>query len=88
MTCKFPAWRVVLMLVTLLWLVFHPATDHGRFALLCAFTLAGYAVFLDWCVRRMDRDLVGCDGNFFFAALLILGSLALAWRAASLKSLP
>ena len=48
MTCKFPAWRVVLMLVTLLWLVFHPATDHGRFTLLCAFTLAGYALFLDW----------------------------------------
>ena len=81
MTCKFPAWRVVLMLVTLLWLVFHPATDHGRFTLLCAFTLAGYALFLDWCVRRMDRDNAGFDGNFPVAALLIVGALVFAWRS-------
>ena len=82
MTCKFPAWRVVLMLVTLLALVFHPAADTGRFAMLCAVMLAGYAVFLDWCVRRMDRDTAGFDWNFPVAAALILGSLVMAWRSA------
>jgi hypothetical protein len=80
MTCKFPAWRVVLMLVTLLALIFHPAADTGRFTLLCAVMLAGYAVFLDWCVRRTDRDAVGFDWNFPVAAVLILGSLVFAWR--------
>lgn len=80
MTCKFPAWRVVLMLVTLLALVFHPAADTGRFAILCAVMLAGYAVFLDWCVRRTDREAVGFDWNFPVAAVLILGSLVFAWR--------
>ena len=80
MTCKFPAWRVVLMLVTLLALVFHPAMDRGRFAMLCAAMLAGYVVFLDWCVRRMDREAAGFDWNFPVAAVLILGALALAWR--------
>ena len=82
MTCKFPAWRVVLMLVTLLALVFHPALDAGRFAKLCAVTLAGYAVFLDWCVRRLDRDAAGFDWNFPVAAVLILGSVVMAWRTA------
>lgn len=82
MTCKFPAWRVVLMLVTLLALVFHPAADTGRFAMLCAVMLAGYAVFLDWCVRRLDRDAAGFDSNFPVAAALILGSLVCAWRTA------
>lgn len=82
MTCKFPAWRVVLMLVTLLALVFHPGADTGRFAMLCALLLAGYAVFLDWCVRRMDRDAPDFDWNFPVAAVLILGSLVLAWRSA------
>lgn len=82
MTCKFPAWRVVLMLVTLLALVFHPAADTGRFAMLCAVLLAGYAVFLDWCVRRVDRDAAGFDWNFPVAAVLILGSLVCAWRTA------
>lgn len=86
MTCKFPAWRVVLMLVTLLALVFHPHADTGRFAMLCAVMLAGYAVFLDWCVRRMDRDTAGFDGNFPVAAVLILGALVLAWRAAKRNS--
>ena len=80
MTCKFPAWRVVLMLVTLLALVFHPSADTGRFAMLCAAMLAGYVIFLDWCVRRMDRDTAGFDWNFPVAAVLILGALALAWR--------
>lgn len=80
MTCKFPAWRVVLMLVTLLALLFHPAADAGRFAMLCAVMLAGYAVFLDWCVRRVDRDAVDFDWNFPMAAVLIFGSLAFAWR--------
>ena len=80
MTCKFPAWRVVLMLVTLLALVFHPSADTGRFAMLCAVMLAGYVVFLDWCVRRTDRDTAGFDWNFPVAAVLILGSLVLAWR--------
>lgn len=80
MTCKFPAWRVVLMLVALLALVFHPAADAGRFAMLCAVMLGGYAVFLDWCVRRTDRDSAGFDWNFPVAAVLILGSLVLAWR--------
>ncbi|PAW82929.1 MAG: hypothetical protein B9S33_14455 [Pedosphaera sp. Tous-C6FEB] len=83
MTCKFPAWRVVLMLVTLLALVFHPAVDSGRFAKLGAVMLAGYAVFLDWCVRRLDRDTADFDWNFPVAAVLILGALACAWRAAS-----
>ncbi|MEN9575894.1 MAG: hypothetical protein RL514_3749 [Verrucomicrobiota bacterium] len=82
MTCKFPAWRVVLMLVTLLALLFHPAADTGRFAMLCAGMLAGYAVFLDWCVRRLDRDAAGFDWNFPVAAVLILGSLAFAWHTA------
>lgn len=82
MTCKFPAWRVVLMLVTLLALVFHPAADTGRFAMLCAVMLGGYAVFLDWCVRRTDREAAGFDWNFPVAAALILGSLVLAWRTA------
>lgn len=82
MTCKFPAWRVMLMLVTLLALVFHPAADTGRFAQLSAMMLAGYAVFLDWCVRRVDRDAAGFDWNFLVAAVLILGSLVLAWRTA------
>lgn len=82
MTCKFPAWRVMLMLVTLLALVFHPSADPGRFAMLCAMMLAGYAVFLDWCVRRVDRDAAGFDWNFPVAAVLILGSLAFAWRTA------
>lgn len=82
MTCKFPAWRVVLMLVTLLALVFHPAADTGRFAMLCAVMLAGYAVFLDWCVRRLDRDAAGFDWNFPVAAALMLGSLVCAWRTA------
>ena len=82
MTCKFPAWRVVLMLVTLLALVFHPAADTGRFAMLCAGMLAGYAVFLDWCVRRVDRDAAGFDWNFPVAAVLILGSLVCGWRTA------
>jgi hypothetical protein len=82
MTCKFPAWRAVLILVTLLALVFHPAADPGRFGMLCAAMLAGYAVFLDWCVRRVDRDAAGFDWNFPVAAVLILGSLALAWRTA------
>lgn len=82
LTCKFPAWRVVLMLVTLLALLFHPATDTGRFATLCAVMLAGYAVFLDWCVRRVDRDTAGLDWNFPVAAALILGSLVFAWRTA------
>lgn len=82
MTCKFPAWRVVLMLVTLLALVFHPAADTGRFAMLCAVMLAGYAVFLDWCVRRTDRDTVDFDWNFPVAAVLILGALVAAWRTA------
>lgn len=83
MTCKFPAWRVVLMLVTLLALVFHPAVDTGRFAMLGAVMLAGYAVFLDWCVRRLDRDAAGFDWNFPVAAVLILSALAFAWRAAA-----
>ncbi|MBI5800028.1 MAG: transglutaminase domain-containing protein [Verrucomicrobia bacterium] len=82
MTCKFPAWRVVLLLLTLLALVFHPALDAGRFATLCAVMLAGYAVFLDWCVRRTDRDAAGFDWNFPVAAVLIIGSLAFAWRTA------
>ncbi len=82
MTCKFPAWRVVLILVTLLALVFHPALDTGRFTMLCAVMLAGYAVFLDWCVRRTDRDTMDFDWNFPTAAALILGSLVLAWQAA------
>jgi len=82
MTCKFPAWRVVLMLVTLLALIFHPAADTGRFATLCAVMLAGYAVFLDWCVRRVDKDNAGFDWNLPVAAALILGSLLLAWRTA------
>lgn len=81
MTCKFPAWRVVLMLMTLLALVFHPAADTGRFAMLSAVTLAGYAVFLDWCVRRVDRDAPDFDWNFPVAAVLILGSLVMAWRS-------
>lgn len=82
MTCKFPAWRVVLMLVTLLALVFHPAMDAGRFAKLCAVMLAGYAVFLDWCVRRVDKDNAGFDWNLPVAAALVLGALLLAWRSA------
>lgn len=82
MTCKFPAWRVVLMLVTLLALLFHPAMDPGRFATLCAVMLAGYAVFLDWCVRRVDKDNAGFDWNLPVAAALILGSLGFAWHAA------
>ncbi len=82
MTCKFPAWRVVLMLVTLLALLFHPSADTGRFAMLCAVMLAGYAVFIDWCVRRTDRDAAGFDWNFPVAAALILGSLVIAWRTA------
>ncbi len=82
MTCKFPAWRVVLMLVTVLALAFHPAADTGRFAMLCALMLAGYAVFLDWCVCRLDRDAAGFDWNFPVAAVLILGSLVCAWRTA------
>lgn len=82
MTCKFPAWRVVLMLVTLLALVFHPAADRGRFAVLCAVMLGGYAVFLDWCVRRTDREAAGFDWNFPVAAVLILGSVVMAWRTA------
>lgn len=82
MTCKFPASRVILMLVTLLALVFHPALDTGRFAMLCAVMLGGYAVFLDWCVRRTDRDAMGFDWNFPVAAVLILGSIAMAWRTA------
>jgi hypothetical protein len=82
MTCKFPAWRVVLMFVTLLALLFHPATDTGRFAALCAMMLAGYAVFLDWCVRRVDKDNAGFDWNLPVAAALILGSLVSAWRTA------
>lgn len=86
MACKFPAWRVVLMLVTLLALVFHPAADAGRFAMLCAGMLAGYAVFLDWCVRRVDRDAAGFDWNFPVAVVLILGALALAWRTAKRQS--
>jgi len=82
MTCKFPAWRVVLILVTVLALVFHPAADSGRFAMLCAVMLAGYAVFLDWCVRRLDRDAPDFDWNFPLAAGLMLGALVLAWRTA------
>ena len=82
MTCKFPAWRVVLMLVTLLALLFHPSADTGRFAVLCAVMLAGYAVFIDWCVRRTDRDAAGFDWNFPVAASLILGSFVIAWRTA------
>ena len=82
MTCKFPAWRVVLMLVTLLALLFHPSADTGRFAVLCAVMLAGYAVFIDWCVRRTDRDAAGFDWNFPVGAALILGSLVIAWRTA------
>ncbi|MFM8469834.1 MAG: hypothetical protein ACKODH_07685 [Limisphaerales bacterium] len=82
MTCKFPAWRVVLMLVTLLALLFHPAADSGRYAMLCAVMLAGYAVFLDWCVRRLDRDAPGFDWNFPVSAVLILGTLVFAWRTA------
>ncbi len=82
MTCKFPAWRVVLMLVALLALVFHPALDTGRFAMLCAVMLAGYAVFMDWCVRRVDKDNAGFDWNLPVAAALILGALFLAWRTA------
>ncbi|PAW87626.1 MAG: hypothetical protein B9S33_05920 [Pedosphaera sp. Tous-C6FEB] len=82
MTCKFPAWRVVLMLVTVLALVFHPAMDRGRFAMLCTAMLAGYVVFLDWCVRRVDRDAAGFDWNFPVAAGLMLGALVLAWRDA------
>lgn len=88
MTCKFPAWRVVLMLVTLLALLFHPATDTGRFATLCAVMLAGYAVFLDWCVRRLDKDTAGFDWNFPVAAALILGSLVFAWRTAKPTAAP
>jgi hypothetical protein len=83
MTCKFPAWRVVMILLTLLALVFHPARDGGRFAMLCAVTLIGYALFLDWCVRRVDRDTVDFDGNFPVAAGLILGALVFAWRSAT-----
>ena len=50
-------------------------------AALCAVTLAGYALFLDWCVRRLDRDNAGFDGNFPVAALLIVGALVFAWRS-------
>jgi hypothetical protein len=82
MTCKFPAWRVVLMLVALLALVFHPAADAGRFAMLCAVQLAGFSIFLDWCVRRLDRDPVSFDWNFPVAAALIVGSILAAWRTA------
>ena len=46
-----------------------------------AVTLAGYALFLDWCVRRLDRDNAGFDGNFPVAALLIVGALVFAWRS-------
>ncbi len=81
MTCKFPAWRVVLMLVTLLALFFHPAVDAGRFAMLSTMMLVGYAIFLDWCVRRVDRDAPDFDWNFPVAVALILGSLLLAWRS-------
>ncbi len=81
MTCKFPAWRVVLMLLTLLALVFHPAVDVGRFAMLSTAMLVGYALFLDWCVRRVDRDSPDFDWNFPVAAVLILGSLVCAWRS-------
>lgn len=80
MTCKFPAWRVVLMLMALLALAFHPATDRGRFAMLCAGMLTGYVVFLDWCVRRVDRDAQDFDWNLPCAVLLILSSFVLAWR--------
>ena len=86
MTCKFPAWRVILILVTLLALVFHPASDTARFATLCAVMLAGYAVFLDWCVRRTDRDAAGFDWNLPVAAVLILSSLVAACRTAKQPS--
>ncbi|MBM3830838.1 MAG: transglutaminase domain-containing protein [Verrucomicrobia bacterium] len=88
MTCKFPAWRVVLMLVTLLALVFHPATNNGRLMMLCAVMLAGYTVFLDWCVRRLDRDSAGFDWNLPVAAALIVGALAFAWRTPKTQAQP
>jgi len=83
MTCKFPAWRVVLILVTLLALTFHPAANAGRFGGLCALMLGGYAVFLDWCIRRVDRGASELDWNLPLAAILMFGALSLAWRAAA-----
>ena len=83
MTCKFPAWRVVLILVTLLALTFHPAANAGRFGGLCALMLGGYAVFLDWCIRRVDRGASELDWNLPLAAILMFGALSLAWRAAT-----
>jgi hypothetical protein len=83
MTCKFPAWRVVSLLVAVLALIFHPAADASRFSTLCALMLAGYVIFLDWCVRRVDRDSAGFDWNLPAAAVLLLGALAFAWRAGS-----
>ena len=76
-----PAIIIAAIAVTLLALVFHPAADLGRFATLCAMQLAGYAIFLDWCVRRVDRDAAAFDWNFPVAAALILGSLVFAGRS-------
>ncbi len=81
MTCKFPAWRVVFLMLAVLALIFHPATDGSRFAGLCAVMLTGYVLFLDWCVRRVDHDSAGFDWNLPAAAVLVLGALVFAWRA-------
>jgi len=88
MTCKFPAWRVVLILVTLLALAFHPGTDAGRFAVLCAIMLAGHAVFIDWCVRRIDRDVPEFDWNLPVAAVMIIGALVTSFRSAGRGKFP
>jgi hypothetical protein len=81
----FPKFRIVILLITLLGLLYHPAKNLKRLLALVLSTLVGFTLLVDWAHTVAFYRHLTLGPNLIIGSLLILASLVFALLSKSEK---